>query len=95
VPPKSNIVEDGPGAGLQFHSLLALEGDWVYARYLYKNDKEIPAPVLDTTYLINLISSCKGKGPITLNVLIYQDGTISQRSMDVLKTLKKSFRETN
>jgi hypothetical protein len=93
VPPKSNIVEDGPGAGLQFHSLLALEGDWVYARYLYKNDKEIPAPVLDTTYLINLISSCKGKGPITLNVLIHQDGTISDQSMNVLKTLKSTFQK--
>lgn len=93
VPPKSNIIKDGPGEGLPFHALLALEGDWVYARYLYKNDKEIPAPVLDTPYLINLISSCKGKGPITLNVLIHQDGTISNQSMNVLKTLKSTFRK--
>lgn len=95
VPPKSKIIKEGPGKGLQFHALLALEGDWVYTRYLYKNDKEIPAPVLTTQYLVTLISSCKGKGPITLNVLIYQDGTISDQSMNILKMLKSTFRKGN
>ena len=91
IPPVSNIIKEGPGEGLPFHALLALEGDWVYARSIYKNDKEIPPPILDSSYLINLISSCKGKGPITLNVLIRQDGSISNQSMNVLKTLRGKF----
>jgi hypothetical protein len=91
VPPVSNIIKEGPGEGLPFHALLALEGDWVYARSIYKNDMEIPPPILDSSYLINLISSCKGIGPITLNVLIRQDGSISNQSMNVLKTLKEKF----
>jgi Alpha-L-fucosidase len=89
VSPKSSIIKEGPGKGLQFQALLALEGDWVHT----KENKEIPPPVIETSYLINLIQSCQGKGPVTLNVLIYQDGSISEKSMDVLKTLRKTFKE--
>jgi len=30
VSPKSSIIKEGPGLGLQFQALLALEGDWVH-----------------------------------------------------------------
>ena len=73
---------------MQFQALLALEGDWVHT----KENKEIPPPVIETSFLTNLIQSGKGKGPVTLNVLIYQDGSISEKSMDVLKTLKMTFK---
>jgi hypothetical protein len=88
VSPKSSIIKEGPGLGLQFQALLALEGGWVYSQ----ENKEIPPPVLKTSYLTNLIKSSTGKGPITLNVLIYQDGSIGEKSMDVLKTLKMTFK---
>jgi hypothetical protein len=87
--PKSSIIKEGPGLGLQFQALLALEGDWVYT----KENKEIPPPAIETSFLTNLIQSSTGKGPVTLNVLIYQDGSISEKSMDVLKTLKRTFKK--
>jgi hypothetical protein len=89
VSPKSSIIKEGAGLGLQFQALIGLEGDWVYT----KENKEIPAPVLKTSYLTDLIKSSTGKGPITLNVLIYQDGSIGEKSMDVLKTLKTTFKK--
>ena len=88
VSPKSSIIKEGAGLGLQFQALLALEGDWVHTQ----ENKEIPPPVLKTSYLTDLIKSSTGKGPITLNVLIYQDGSIGEKSMDVLKTLKTTFK---
>ncbi|MDR3268356.1 MAG: alpha-L-fucosidase [Tannerella sp.] len=89
--PSSRIIKEGPGAGLPFQALLALEGDWVYARSQYPDDKPIPAPVLDIQYMTNLVKSCKGKGPVTFNLLIYQDGTVSEQSMQFIRQLKKNI----
>lgn len=81
--PSARIIDDGPGAGLRYHALLALEGGWVHTAH----DTPIPAPVLDTGELLEFIDASVGKGPVTLNVLIYQDGTISDLSMNVLQQI--------
>lgn len=85
VPPQHRIIQSGPGESLQYHALLALERDWVHT----KEDTPIKAPVLDTPAMLAFMDACTGKGPVTLNVLIYQDGTISESSMDVLRAVKK------
>lgn len=82
--PSARIIVDGPGAGLRYHALLALEGGWVHTA----RDTPIPAPVLDTGELLEFIDASAGKGPVTLNVLIYQDGTISDLSMEVLQQIR-------
>ena len=74
MPPRNRIIRDGPGESLQYHALLALEGDWVHT----KENTPIKAPVLDTPGLLAFLNACAGKGPVTLNVLIYQDGTICE-----------------
>lgn len=82
--PSARIIDDGPGTGLRYHALLALEGEWVHTAH----DTPIPAPVLDTGELLKFINASAGKGPVTLNVLIYQDGTISEPSMNVLRQVR-------
>jgi hypothetical protein len=82
--PSARISENGPGAGLRYHALLALEGGWVHTEH----DTAIPAPVLETDKLLEFIDASASKGPVTLNVLIYQDGTISELSMNVLKKIR-------
>ncbi|HEX5787547.1 MAG TPA: alpha-L-fucosidase, partial [Woeseiaceae bacterium] len=85
VAPSARIVESGPGAGLQYHALLALEGGWVHT----ERDTAIPAPVLETGDLLAFIDAASGKGPVTLNVLVYQDGSIGDASMRVLETIRE------
>ena len=84
IEPSAPIIEIGPGAGLRYHALLALEGGWVHTEH----DTAIPAPVLETDKLLEFIDASAGKGPVTFNVLIYQDGTISELSMNVLKKIR-------
>ena len=87
VPPPHRIIQDGPGESLHYHALLALEGDWVHT----KENTPIKAPVLDTRALLAFMKGCAGKGPVTLNVLIYQDGTISDSSMNVLQAVNAAI----
>jgi hypothetical protein len=89
VPPQHRIIQSGLGQSLQYHALLALEGDWVHE----KENTPIKAPVLDTPALLAFIDACAGQGPVTLNVLIYQDGTISESSMNVLRAINKHMND--
>jgi hypothetical protein len=89
VPPQNRIIQSGPGESLQYHALLALEGDWVHT----KENTPIQAPVLGTPALLSFMDACAGKGPVTLNVLIYQDGTISESSMNVLRAINKHIND--
>jgi len=89
VPPQHRIIQSGPGQSLQYHALLALEGDWVHTT----EGKPIKAPVLGTPALLSFMDGCGGKGPVTLNVLIYQDGTISESSMNVLRAINKHMND--
>ena len=85
--PESHIIEKGPGKGLQFHSLVVLENDWVHE----KLNTRIPSPRLETDKLINYISSCTGKGPVTINLGIYQDGTISDEALAAMEEVNEHF----
>lgn len=85
--PATSILNNGPGRGLPFQSLVVLENDWVHE----KIDTKIPSPRLHADQLINYISSCSGKGPVTINVGIYQDGTIGEEALIELKRIKAAF----
>jgi hypothetical protein len=89
VAPVSAIIDEGPGAGLLFQALLALEGDWVYARSQYPDNKPIPAPKLDVRRATDAVISCAGKGPVTFNLMIRQDGTVGEQSMQFMEQLKR------
>lgn len=83
--PPEKIILSGPGKGLSFQSLVVLENDWVHE----KADTKIPPPRLKAEQLINYISSCSGKGPVTINIGIYQDGSIGEEAMAEMQKIKK------
>lgn len=88
-PPTARICQYGPGKGLQFHALVVIEDDWVFT----KQGTEKNYPNLNEDSLINYVSSCVGKGPVTLNLLIYQDGSIGEESMAVIERLKQRLKK--
>ena len=87
--PENTIVKSGPGKGLRFHSLIALQGDWVHSSL---NSKVHPNR-LSPEELINYISACEGKGPVTINIEIYQDGTIGEESMATMEKIKQQLKK--
>ncbi len=87
VPPHDQILTAGPGKGLDYHGLLALEGGWVHT----EKNTAIALPKINTKDLINYVAGCIGKGPVTINVLIYQDGTISEKAMEALHSLNQQI----
>ena len=91
VPPDDQIITKGPGIGLYYHGLLALEGNWVHT----VQNTAIVAPKINTDDLIDYVTACQGKGPVTINVLIYQDGTISDKAMETLRSLKQQMNNLN
>ena len=87
--PEGHIVKSGPGRNLQFHALLALEGDWAHTSLNSKLDPNR----LSTNDLINYISSCGGKGPVSINIEIYQDGTISEEALTAMEKIKQQLKK--
>ncbi len=87
-PQKHQIIEDGPGRGLQTHNLVVMETeDWLHTSL----NTKIPPPHLKPDELINFISKSKGKGPVTINIQIYQDGKISNDALSVMEQVKKAL----
>ena len=90
VPQSQSVCQTGPAKGLQFHHLVVLQTavGWVH---IQKNT-EIASPSYTLEELINYISSCKGIGPITLNMGIYQDGTVGEKALNVMKEVRNQIR---
>jgi len=89
IAPENKIVKSGPGKGLQFQSLIALQGDWVHSSL---NSKVHPNR-LSSEELIKYISSCEGKGPVTINIEIYQDGSLGEESMATMEKIKQQLKK--
>jgi hypothetical protein len=89
-PPKTRIMQDGPGRGLQYHSLIVLEDLWVHHK-----PGEMEPPWLSADVLGEYIKSCMtNKGAVTINVGIYQEGTFGEKSLEILKKLKQMVRDS-
>lgn len=87
-PPISRIMSKGPGRGLQAHSLIVMEKEgWLHTSL----NAKIPSPSLRASDLINFISQSERKGPVTINIQIYQDGKISDEALNIMKQVKKHF----
>src|SRR5258706_9579884 len=78
----------GPGQGLQYQALLIMEPYWVQRKV------EMPKPQFDAQKLGDYISGCmKNGGAVTINLGIYQDGSIDLRAADVLKEIRQRIRK--
>ncbi|NSW89482.1 MAG: alpha-L-fucosidase [Firmicutes bacterium] len=86
---KSRYIENGAGKGLQSHALIIMDDPWVHK----KPETEVEDPHYNAETLISYIKGCmKNGGVITMNLGIYQDGSIGDKTLEVMKEIKKAIR---
>jgi len=80
LPVNGTTQANGPGAGLRYQALLIMEPYWVQQRV------DMPKPRFTAQQLGDYISQCKAKGgAVTINLGMYQDGTVDPNAVKVLK----------
>lgn len=78
----------GPGAGLRYHALLIMEPYWV------QDKVAMPKPKFTAQRLGDYISQCMAnRGAVTINLGIYQDGSVDPKAVDVLKEIRQRIRK--
>jgi hypothetical protein len=78
----------GAGQGLRYQALLIMEPYWVQQR------ADMPKPKFNAQVLGDYISGCmKNGGAVTINLGIYQDGSVDPRAVDVLKEVRNRIRK--
>lgn len=88
--PAEKVWQKGPGYGLQAQSLIVMEKEnW----YHDKLNTKIPSPDLKADELIQFITQSKGKGSVTVNMQIYQDGRVGEEALAVMEQVKKAIRK--
>jgi hypothetical protein len=88
LPVNGTTPENGPGAGLRYHALLLMEPYWVQQRV------DMPRPQFTAQRLGDYVSQCKANGgAVTINLGIYQDGSVDPRAVDVLKEVRQRIRK--
>jgi alpha-L-fucosidase len=84
LPVHGTTPERGPGGGLRYQSLLIMEPYWM------QESVAMPRPQFTAQRLGDYVSQCKAKGgAVTINLGIYQEGTVDPRAVDVLKEVRK------
>ncbi len=84
--PEAPVFRYGPALGLPYHALLVMENEWVHG----KADSPITAPRFTAETLADYIrNSNRRGGVVTINLMIYQDGSISDASLDVMKEIRR------
>jgi Alpha-L-fucosidase len=88
LPINGTTREGGPGAGLRYQTLLIMEPYWIQQKV------EMPKPRFDARTLGDYISGCmKNGGAVTVNLGIYQDGSVDPRAVDVLQEVRQRIRK--
>ena len=89
-PAKGRYMEHYAGRGLQRHVLFMLEGIWVHSR----PNSEMEEPVFTEEELISYVKQLTAnEGVATVNIGIYQDGTIGEKSRKLMQALRRVFRK--
>jgi len=87
--PVNGTNAHGPGEGLRYQSLIIMEPYWVQEKL------EMPEPRFNAQALGDYISQCmKNGGAVTINLGVYQDGSVDPRAVNVLKEVRKRIRKT-
>jgi hypothetical protein len=88
-PFESRYIQRGAGTGFQAQGLLSLLLPWVHSE-----TGPIPPPQFSTDDLITYVkANMEHQAVTTINIGIYQDGTIEQSSLDVMRQLRRAIRE--
>lgn len=87
----SRYIRRGAGRGLQAHSAIRLDDPWFHIT----PNTDIQPPRYTAAQLTEYIRTCmEDQAVVTFGVGIYQDGTISEASRQVLREVRQSIRKT-
>ena len=85
--PVNGYMTNGPVPDLRYQTLLIMEPYWV------QESAEMPDPRFTSTQLSKYIKDCmKNKGAVTVNMGIYQDGTVGKKALEVMKAVRNQIR---
>jgi hypothetical protein len=85
--PEKGFMKDGPAPDLPYHALLIMEPYWVQEK------AEMPEPRFHSSELSQYIRNCmKNGGAVTINMGIYQNGTVDEKALKVMKEIKQQIR---
>ncbi len=85
-----NYIEYDAGRGLQRHALFMLEDIWAHR----KLDAEMEKPVFSEEELIGYVKQLTANdGVATVNLGIYQDGTIGQDARKLMRALREAIKK--
>jgi hypothetical protein len=85
----SRYIQRGAGTGFQAHGMVSMLPSWVHSE-----TGPIPPPQFKTEELIaHVKANMEHHAFTTINIGIYQDGTIEQSSLDMMRQLRRAIRE--
>jgi len=85
--PVNGHMVGGPVPDLRYHALLMMEPYWVQQK------PEHPDPRFTAGELSQYIRNCMANGgAVTINMGIFQDGTVGEKALDVMKQVRKNVR---
>jgi hypothetical protein len=88
-PFESRYIQRGAGAGFQAHGMVSMLPSWVHSEA-----GPIPPPQFGTEDLIaHVKANMEHQAVTTINIGIYQEGTIEQSSLDMMRQLRRAIRE--
>jgi Alpha-L-fucosidase len=88
-PFESRYIQRGAGTGFQAHGMVSMLESWVHSE-----TGPIPPPQFSAEDLIaHVKANMEHQAVTTINIGIYQDGTIEQSSLDMMRQLRRAIRE--
>lgn len=91
--PINRYMEYEVGKDLQFHSLISMEDDWVYTAEGLDYGPNYYKVRYTAEELIEYVEEVNAvQGVVTINLAIYQNGSIQPEALDIMKTVKSNIR---
>ena len=88
-PPENGLLKDGCVTDLRYQVLLVMEPYWVQEK------SEMPDPRFSADELSAYIRNCSANGgAVTINMGVYQDGTVGEKALQVMKEVKNQIRKS-
>jgi hypothetical protein len=85
---ESRYIQRGAGTGFQAHGMLSMLPSWVHSE-----TSPIPPPQFSADDLIKYVkANMEHQAVTTINIGIYQDGTIEQSSLEIMRQLRRAIR---
>lgn len=85
--PVNGVYARGQNKGYPYHSIIVMDDDWWHDDY----DTRIADPQYNAEQLSTYINGCRENGGmVTMNIGVYQDGTISEETKKVMAEVKKA-----